>query len=151
MTKPKRHVVIAIALAGLGVIGLIATFASHRSVREDIDKTYRQVGTRPPPEGSGGKPTLVYASGKSVTATAADIIAKHKPGDRRTTEAGAFLRYREDVVSVVPPPAGTRGSRILVDDEEGGYRNNYFFVGGFWGTYSGPAGAFRGGGPGVGK
>jgi hypothetical protein len=103
------------------------------------------------PGGGNGKPTLVYASTKSVSATAAEIIDKHKPADRRMTESGAFLRYRDDIVSVVPPPAGTRGSQILLDDEEGGYRNNYFFVGGFWGTYSGPAGSFRGGGPGAGK
>ena len=147
----KRHVVVAVGLVVAGLAGLVFTFASHRSVRDDIAKNYRQVGTRPVPGGGGGKPTIVYASSKSVSATAADIIDKHKPADRRMTESGAFLRYRDDVVSVVPPPAGTQGSQILVDDEAGGYHNNYFFVGGFWGTYSGPAGSFRGGGPGAGK
>jgi hypothetical protein len=147
----RGHSLLAIALAGVGVLGLAFTLTSHRSVREDIAKTYRKVGTEPPPGGKGGMPTLVYASPNSVSRTAADIVDQHKPADRRTTEAGAFLRYKNDVVSVVPPTAGSRGSRILVDDEEGGYHRNYGYVGGFWGTYSGPGGAFRGGGPGTGK
>ena len=148
----RRHAIVAIVLAGGGVLGLIYTIASHRGVREDIAHDYRKVGTQKPPGGEGsGKPTLVYASPKSVTRTASEIVARHKPADRRTTGSGAFLRYKDDVVSVVPPPKGTRGSRILVDDEEGGYHRNYGYVGGFWGTYSGPAGSFRGGGPGTGK
>jgi hypothetical protein len=148
----RRHAILAIILAGGGVLGLIFTVVNHRGVREDVARDYRKVGTRPPPGGEGsGKPTLVYASAGSVSKTAAQIVGKHKPADRRTTESGAFLRYRDDVISVVPPPKGQRGSRILVDDEEGGYHRNYGYVGGFWGTYSGPAGSFRGGGPGSGK
>jgi hypothetical protein len=149
----KRHAVIALLLAGAGAIGLFATLSAHGSARDHIAKTFRKVGTEPPPGGAGNgrKETLVYVSPKSVTKTAADIVSHNKPADRRTTEAGAFLRYSDDVVSVVPPTTGGRGARILVDDEEGGYRRNYGYVGGFWGTYSGPAGAFRGGGPGSGK
>ncbi len=149
----SRHAWIAIAMAGAGVLGLIFTITGHSSLREDIAKNYRQVGKEKAPGNSGPdrKDTLIYSSPKSVSATAHDISEKHKPADRRTTEAGAFLRYSDDVVAVVPPPNGSRGSRILVDDEEGGYHRNHLFVGGFWGTYSGPGGAFRGGGPGVGK
>jgi hypothetical protein len=147
----KRHVVIALAMAGAGIAGLFFTLSSHGSVRDHIAKTYRQTGTEPVPGGGSGKPTLVYTSPKSITQTASDIIDHNKPADRRTTESGAFLRYSDDVVSIVPPLKGARGSRILVDDEEGGYRRNYGYVGGFWGTYSGPAGSFRGGGPGTGK
>ena len=149
----NRYAIIAIATVVVGVVGLIATLATHRSVRDDIAKTYRSIGTRAPPgpAAEGRKRTLIYASSKSVSQTAQDIGDKHKPADRRTTEAGAFLRYRDDVVSVIPPPAGSAGSRILVDDEEGGYHRNYGYVGGFWGTYSGPAGSFRGGGPGTAK
>ena len=149
----KRHAIIALCMAGAGVVGLFLTMSSHGSVRDHIAKTYRQVGTEKPPGGSseGRKQTLIYSSSKSITATAADISDHNKPADRRTTEAGAFLRYSDDVVSVVPPAGGSRGSRILVDDEEGGYHRNYGYVGGFWGTYSGPAGSFRGGGPGSGK
>ena len=149
----SRHALIAIAMAGAGVLGLIFTLSSHSSVREDIAKSYRKVATEKAPgkQGPDRKDTLIYASSRSVSRTAKDIADKHKPGDRRTTEAGVFLRYSDDVVSVVPPPQGATGSRIYVDDEEGGYHRNYFFVGGFWGTYSGPAGSFRGGGPGAGK
>jgi len=149
----KSHVVVAVLLAGAGAAGLFFTLAGHGSVRDHIAKTYRQVGTEKPPGGSsaGRKQTLIYASPNSVTKTAAEISDHNKPADRRTTEAGAFLRYSDDVVSVVPPSGRTRGSRVLVDDEEGGYHRNYGYVGGFWGTYSGPAGSFRGGGPGSGK
>ncbi|MGI8731512.1 MAG: DUF4247 domain-containing protein [Solirubrobacteraceae bacterium] len=149
----SRPAVVAILLAGAGVVGLIYTITSYSSVREDIAKTYRKVGTEkaPGPAAKGRKDTLVYASDEPVAKTAADIIDKHKPAQRRTTAAGTFLRYNDDVVSVVPPSANAQGTRILVDDEQGGYHRNYGFVGGFWGTYSGPAGAFRGGGPGAGK
>jgi hypothetical protein len=149
----KRHAVIALLLAGAGVVGLILTLSAHGSVRDYIAKTYQPAGKEAPPGGAGDgrKETLIYTSPKSVTQTAADISHHNKPADRRTTEAGAFLRYSDDVVSVVPPKGRTRGARILVDDEEGGYHRNYGYVGGFWGTYSGPAGAFRGGGPGSGK
>jgi len=149
----NRYAIIAIATVVVGVVGLIATLATHRSVRDDIAKTYRRIGTQAPPgpPAKGRERTLIYASSKSVSQTAQDIGDKHKPADRRTTEAGAFLRYRDDVVSVIPPPAGSAGSRILVDDEEGGYHRNYAYVGGFWGTYSGRAGSFRGGGPGTAK
>jgi hypothetical protein len=149
----SRHALIALAMAAAGVLGLIFTLTSHSSLREDIAKSYRRVGTEKAPgkDGPDRKDTLIYASPKSVTQTARDISDKHRPADRRTTEAGAFLRYGDDVVSVVPPAKGATGSRILVDDEEGGYHRNFLFVGGFWGTYHGPAGSFRGGGPGTGK
>ncbi len=149
----SRHAIIAIVMAGVGALGLIFTLTSHSSVREDIAKDYRKVGEEKPPgrDDPDRKPTLIYASPKPVSRTASDIADKHKPADRRSAESGVFLRYEEDIVSVVPPAQGSTGSRILVDDEEGGYHRNFFFVGGFWGTYSGPAGSFRGGGPGAGK
>lgn len=146
----RRHAIVALAMASVGVAGLAFTLSSHGSVRDHIAATYRQTGTEAPPGGSGQR-TLVYASSRSITQTARDISDHSKPADRRTTEAGAFLRYSDDVVSIVPPARGARGARILVDDEEGGYHRNYGYVGGFWGTYSGAAGSFRGGGPGSGK
>ena len=150
----SRHAIIALALAGAGVLGLAFTLTSHGSVRDHLAKTYRQVGTEPAPGGSG-KDTVVYESDKSVSQTVKEIADHNKPADRRTTESGAFLRYSDDVVSIVPLAAAaagaTAGARILLDDEAGGYHRNYGYVGGYWGTYSGPAGSFRGGGPGVGK
>ncbi len=149
----SRHAIIALLLAGAGGLGLFWTMSSHGSVRDYVAKTYTSAGSEPAPGGksAGRKDTLVYTSPRSVTRTAADISDRNKPADRRTTEGGAFLRYSNDVVSVVPPAKGARGSRILVDDEEGGYHRNYGYVGGFWGTYSGAGGSFRGGGPGSGK
>ena len=149
----SRHAIIAIVMAGAGALGLIFTLTSHSSLRETIAKDYRQIGTEMAPcnPGPDRKDTLIYASPKPISQTARDISEKHKPADRRTTEAGSFLRYSDDVVSVVPPTAGQRGSRILVDDEQGGYHRNYFFVGGCGGTYSGPGSSVRGGGPASGK
>jgi hypothetical protein len=146
----KKWKILAIGMVATGVIGFVLAIATYGSVRDDIAKTYRFTGNEPAPGGKG-KPTKTYASDQSVGATTKAIVEQHEPADRRLTEAGAFLRYREDVVSIVPPARGTRGSRVLVDDEEGGYHRNYGYVGGFWGTYSGPAGSFRGGGPGTGK
>jgi hypothetical protein len=143
----KAYKIIAIVMAAAGGLGLVAVLATHGSVREHIAKTYRFTGEEAAPGGAGTK-TKTYASSKPVGATTAEIVDRYKPADRRITEAGAFLRYRDDVVSVVP---AARGSRVLVDDEDGGYHRNYGYVGGFWGTYSGPAGSFRGGGPGSGK
>ena len=150
----SRHAIIAIVLAGAGVLGLIFTLTSHSSVRDDIAKDYRLVGEEKPPgrEDSSRKPTLIYASPKSVsrrpratspTSTSPPTAARPRPARScatATTSCRSCRRRR-----------GRRGSRIFVDDEEGGYHRNYFFVGGFWGTYSGPAGSFRGGGPGAGK
>lgn len=146
----RTYKIAAIVMASVGVLGIIAAVATHGNVRDHIAKAYRFTGEETAPGGAKTK-TKTYASPKPIGRTAADIVDKHKPGDKRITEAGAFLRYRDDVVSVVPPARGQSGSRILVDDEAGGYHRNYGYVGGFWGTYSGPAGSFRGGGPGSGK
>ncbi len=146
----KTYRIVAIVMASVGVLGIVAAVATHGNVRDHVAKTYRSTGEEAPP-GGGKTTTKTYVSSKPIGRTAADIADRHKPADKRITEAGAFLRYRDDVVSVVPPARGQSGSRILVDDEAGGYHRNYGYVGGFWGTYSGPAGAFRGGGPGSGK
>jgi len=84
-----------------------------------------------------------------VTETADDIAGAVKPADERSTPAGHFLRYDDDIVTISPQGGG--GSRIVVDDEETGYRRGFVYLGGWWGSYSGPAESFRGGGPGGGK
>lgn len=146
----QKYKILAIVMVATGVLGIVLALATHGSVRDHIADTYRFTGEEAAP-GNGSVKTKTYESDRSVGATTAAIVDKHKPADRRITEAGAFLRYREDVVSIVPAATGSRGSRILVDDEQGGYHRNYGYVGGYWGTYSGPAGSFRGGGPGAGK
>lgn len=142
----RSHVAVALILAGLGGLGLLWAFTTHKSVREDIADRYTFVGRE---EVAGDRDrTLVYASPFGVSRTVADIADRHKPADRHTSPQGTYLRYRNDIVAVVQRPEGTR---ILVDDEDTGYRNHYVFLGGWWGTYSGPGEAFRGGGPGGGK
>jgi hypothetical protein len=145
----SRHALIALGLAGAGILGLVFTLSTHGSVRDGIKERYRFVGTEAV-QGDKDR-TLVYASSKPVTATTKDISDSFKPADRRSTEAGTFLRYSKDIVSVLPDPSSRGRSRVLVDDEDTGYRRNYLFLGGFWGTYSGRGESFRGGGPGAGK
>lgn len=142
----RRHTVIALVLTGLGIAGLVATFATFGGVRDYIAGKYsREADERV--EGDRDA-TEVYASEQSVRETAADIAGEHKPADRRVTEAGVFLRYEKDIISVVPREEGTR---ILVDDEDTGYRRGFVYLGGWWGTASGRGEGFRGGGPGGGK
>jgi hypothetical protein len=143
----RSSTIVALALSGLGLLGLILTIAGHGNVRDFIAEEYRALPDERLDERA--KPTKVYASTDTVTETARDIAKAHKPAERRTTPEGAFLRYSDDIVSILPMAAGA--SRILVDDDDTGYRRNYFFVGGFWGRYSGPSEGFRGGGPGTGK
>ena len=142
----RRHTVIALVLTGIGILGLVFAFTTFGSVRDHIRETYTRAGSERVP--GDDDPTEVYASTASVSETAADIADAHKPADRRVTEAGVFLRYSDDIVSVVPRQEGTR---ILVDDEDTGYRRGFIYLGGWWGTYSGRAETFRGGGPGGGK
>jgi uncharacterized protein DUF4247 len=92
---------------------------------------------------------LVFHSDRPPSETAAGIADARKPGERRATAAGVFLRYHRDMVAVLPDGRG--GSRVLVEDERTGYGHFYPYVGGFWGTASGRAEDGRGGGPGSGK
>jgi Domain of unknown function (DUF4247) len=142
----RRHTVIALILSGVGIVGLILTFTTFGGVRGYIADRYTRVADERVP--GDDDPTEVYASTDPVSETASDIAGAHKPADRRVTEAGVFLRDEDDIVSVVPRSAGTR---ILVDDEDTGYRRGFVYLGGWWGTYSGRAETFRGGGPGGGK
>lgn len=146
----KGYTIVAIVIGVVGLLGLIFTVAGSRGgVRQYIADNYRFVGTEPVP--GDDDVSRVYASTRSVSATADDIADARKPADRRTTEAGHFLRYRDDIVAVLPPAAGQSGSRITVDDEDTGYRHHFVYLGGWWGRYSGPGESFRGGGPGGGK
>ena len=142
----SRHKVIAGVLVGLGVLCLILAFTGTKSVREYVAESFRPAGERTV-EGSR-RASLLYDSDKPPVATATQIADAVKPADRRTSPSGVFLRYEDDFVSVVPRQGG---SQVIVEDEDTGYRNSYFFLGGWWGTYSGRGESFRGGGPGGGK
>jgi hypothetical protein len=144
----RRSTVIALALSGAGVLGLVLTLAIGReTVREHLESTYRPLGQQAVEGGSEN--SRAYASTATVTETAEEIADAVKPADERTTPAGHFLRYDDDIVTVSPEAGG--GSRIIVDDEETGYRRGFVYLGGWWGSFSGPAESFRGGGPGGGK
>jgi hypothetical protein len=128
-----------LALAGiLGVVLLLTTRSG--SPRSYINDNYALVSR----EGD----SAVYSSPKPASAVVKDISGRWAPADRVVDPSGYFLRYADDMVAV--SPEGT-GSRIHVDDEQRGYARWFPYVGGIWGTSSGRAEGFRGGGPGVGK
>lgn len=144
----RRSTVIALVLSGAGLLGLVLTLSIGReSVREHLESTYRPLGQEAVEGGSEN--SRAYASTEPVTETAGEIAGAVKPADERTTPAGHFLRYDDDIVTVSPEDGG--GSRIVVDDEETGYRRGFVYLGGWWGSFSGRAEGFRGGGPGGGK
>lgn len=137
----SRRLIFAIVFIVIGVVAIVAAAASSGSAVSYIKSHYRKDGT------DGG--AQVYFSPKSVSQTVQDISNAESPGDRRTTESGVFLRYQNNMIGVlINRPSG---SRVEVADQRTGYNHFYTYLGGFWGTYSGPAGAFRGGGPGAGK
>jgi uncharacterized protein DUF4247 len=143
-----KHTIIAAVVGIVGVLALVGTLSSSGSVRSYVADNYRFVGTQKVQGGTS--PSKVYASRDPVVKTAHDIADARKPADRRTTPSGVILRYQNDAVAVLPNAKGG-GSRVLVDDEATGYHHYFPYVGGWWGTYSGPAEQFRGGGPGAGK
>jgi hypothetical protein len=127
------------------LLALPAAGCANASVRDSVASNYQFEREE---RGRDGR-SLVYRSPKPPTRTAAEIGDRLSPGERRVTESGVFLRYARDYVGVVPDGRG--GSRIFVDDERRGYGHFYPYVGGYWGSYSGRAESFRGGGPGTGK
>jgi hypothetical protein len=140
----SRHALLAGALVLVGLLATIAVvFATRGSVREHIKDNYTLVRTT-----DGGR-SAEYRSDDRPSAVAASIAGKWKPSERLSDPSGFFLRYRNDIVAVTNAPDG--GSSIHVDDERRGYTRWYPYIGGYWGTYSGPGEGFRGGGPGVGK
>ena len=141
----RTQVIIGLTLAGVGALALVILLATtgRGSVRDHVADRYRLVATQ-----DGGR-SREYASPDPPSRVVDSIAGRWKPADRINDSAGYFLRYRDDYVVVSSDGAG--GSRIFVDDEEEGYRHWYGFVGGSWGTFSGPAEANRGRGPGAGK
>jgi hypothetical protein len=140
-----KHIVGALAVIALGVAGLFWVFGSGGSVRAYLDKTCQYRGMERDDRGYRAR---AYNCRAQPGVFARNLIGAHKPADRRTSPAGYFLRYQNDMVGVTPQAGG---SQVYLADERNGYGyfNNY--VGGYWGTYAGPAESFRGGGPGAGK
>lgn len=133
-------------VALLGVVGLIATCGTASSIESYLNGAYGKPASKRLASGGVSK---VYHSKDSVLRTAEKIASGYKPGDRKASASGVFLRYSRHIVGVLPSKRG--GSDIYLDDERTGYGHFYGYVGGTWGTYSGRGESFRGGGPGSGK
>ncbi len=142
---------------GLLVIGL-AFAAGSDSVEDYLEERCRDTGTERDPNGSRARS---FRCEDPPARLAADLADQHKPADRRSTPAGHFLRYDDEMVGIVAATGresaalqgGGEGgrSKALLSDERNGYGFFYPYVGGFWGTYRGRGESFRGGGPGAGK
>lgn len=140
----RNHFFGGLVLTIVGVLALGAVFATTRgTLRDHLRENYTLVRTT-----DGGR-SVEYSSDRKPSAVAASIAGKWKPAERLSDPSGYFLRYRNDIVAVSAADGG--GSRIFVDDERRGYTRWYPYIGGYWGTYSGPGEGFRGGGPGAGK
>lgn len=133
-----RRPLAALALAGAVLLASGCLSASVRGWAADNHE-------RLPDEGTAE----VYRADGPPSRVAAELADAREPAERRVTPSGVFLRYRNDLVAVVPNPGG--GSRILIENERNGYATFFPFVGGYWGTFGGPGETFRGGGPGAGK
>ena len=143
MRVPFRlKVAAAVALLVFGGVGLAALLSSGGSARGWVGDRYTRVSSA-----ADGR-SVVYSSPKRASVVATEIADRWTPAQRLNDPSGFFLRYSDTVVAVTPSGGG---SRIYVDDAERGYARWFPYLGGFWGTYSGPAETFRGGGPGAGK
>ncbi len=140
----RTQIIAGLVLAAVGALTmLVVTVAGTGSVRQHIDDNYKRVSST-----AGGR-SREYTSMQSPSRVVADIAGDWTPAQRHVDASGYFLRYRDTIVAVTPVEPG--GSRVFVDDEDRGYQRWYPHIGGYWGTYSGPAEGFRGGGPGGGK
>lgn len=142
-----RGTLTAVALVGLGVAGLFWVFGSRDSVRGYLDNTCRYGGVARDP---GNHRARQYDCPKPPKEMIVSLRKAHKPADQRVTTAGTFLRYSNDMVGITAADKPDRSTAYLAD-ERGGYGFFFPFVGGFWGSYRGPAEGFRGGGPAGGK
>jgi hypothetical protein len=143
---PRLKLFAALGAAGIGLITLVGVLVGGRgSVREYIAGKDQRV-----PAESKGR-SAVYTSSQSPGEVAGSIADAWKPAERINDPGGYFLRYGSAMVAVTAAGEGQPGSRIYVDDQREGYQRWYPYIGGRWGTFSGPAETFRGGGPAAGK
>jgi uncharacterized protein DUF4247 len=144
--SPKVKLIAALGAAGVGLVALFGVlFGTKGSVRSHIAGKYQRVEAE-----SKGR-SAVYTSSQSPGSVARSISGAWKPAERINDPGGYFLRYRSAMVAVTAAAAGQSGSRIYVDDQRQGYNRWYPYIGGRWGTFSGPGETFRGGGPAAGK
>ena len=139
---------LAVGLVVLGLLGLVGLFACNQSVEGWLGEECRRAGSERDPNGNRAER---FSCDRPASVVAADLADAHAPADRRSTPEGHFLRYADDMVGIVPDPEDARRSTAYISDERRGYGFFFPFVGGFWGSYTGPAESFRGGGPAAGK
>jgi hypothetical protein len=133
-------------MAGIAMASLVlAGCGLSADPKSYVADTYEKAATT----SSFEKGSAVYTSPKPPAAVARDIIKHRKPAEKRMTPSGWYLRYSKWIIAVRGASGG--GSRIMVDRQSRGYHRHYGGVGGWWGTSSGRAESFRGGGPGAGK
>ncbi len=142
-----RTVLVAVALIALGGLGLFWVFGDRESVRQYLDQTCRHTGMAADPDGNRARRYDCPRPPREMTVALRDA---HKPADERVTSAGTFLRYSNDMVGITSAQARDRSTAYLAD-ERSGYAFFFPYVGGYWGSYRGPAEDFRGGGPAGGK
>lgn len=135
---------LVVALVGIVLVG-VALAQGRQSVRDFLGDRCTPAGVQ---RDERGRKADAFRCRERPAKLAAALTDRHEPADRRTTPEGIFLRYRNDMVAVLGQGGG---SRALVARERDGYGFFFPFVGGWWGTYGGPAETFRGGGPGAGK
>lgn len=141
----RVQIILGLVLAGVGAIAffVLLAFTATQSPRDYLGDQYSLVSSQ-----DSGR-SREYTSPQAPSDVVRSISERWPPADRVNDTAGYFLRYRNDIVAVLPDGAG--GSRIYVDDEEEGYRHWHGHVGGYWGTYTSRSEDGRGGGPGTGK
>ena len=141
------HGIVALVLVALGGLGLVSVFACNESVEGFLaDRCTRGAVERDP----NGNRARTFTCRDRPAKLAADLTKSHKPADERTTPEGHFLRYSDDMVGITAGEPPSHSTAYLAD-ERSGYAFFFPYVGGFWGTYRGPAESFRGGGPAGGK
>ena len=138
--SPRAKLLIAGAIALVGVVALVVALTRTGGVRAYLAENYQQVARN-------GDSVQYRATGSPRTVSD-DIRSRHRPADTLVQPTGYYLRYSDDIVVVT---ANGGGSRIYLDDEDRGYARWFPIIGGFWGTFRGPGEGFRGGGPGSGK
>ena len=144
--SPRVKLLAALGAAGIGLVALLGVmFGTKGSVRSFIAGKYQRVEAE-----SSGR-SAVYTSTQSPGTVTKTISGAWKPAERINDPGGSFLRYRSAIVAVTAAAPGQSGSRIYVDDQRQGYNRWYPYLGGRWGTFSGPGETFRGGGPAAGK
>jgi hypothetical protein len=141
MKALRVYLAVIVVLSALVVAMLVSLAASSGGARRWIDDRYEVV------ERTGDRST-VYRSDKSASTAIRQITDRWTPAARHNDSEGWYLRYDDSIVAVT---ISGSSALIYVDDPATGYRRWFTHIGGRFGSYSGPAESFRGGGPGSGK